>query len=111
MPGLQDNLPDTAQQRLNALRVAGRMLAPIFEAERGGSHYPISLQFTGEGVRVSQVLSQAGTNVVNAEAEALDVAFTRFRQRRGEFLCTYHSEANERAEFEAWRAERQKAAA
>jgi len=98
------------QQTLNALRVAGKMLAPIFLAEQNGTG-GISITPQPNGFRVAQCLYEANFKVASGEAETLDAAFIKFLANRSDALRNGKQEAEDRAAFEAWKAQNQRQAA
>lgn len=99
------------QDKLNALRVAGNMLRPILEAERGSYGSDIVLSLFGSDFRFSQVLHTHGFAVATGQAPEIDAAFLRFLENRCATVRDKDQEERERAEFETWRGQRELKAA
>jgi hypothetical protein len=98
------------QEKLAALDEAGRLLAPILKAETddllGWSPYVL---LDPRGFRVfGRVNKEPGGPSVSGVGETLSAAFTQFLANRSDKLSELAREAEERAAFEAFRAQRQR---
>ena len=105
------------QEQLEALDEAGRLLGPILQAERikgrYGYEYP-SVHLRDREVSFYQSVGRkANGETVGAHGagENMRAAFARFLADRGDKLAELAREEAERAEFEAFKAQRRQVAA
>jgi len=95
------------QERLNVLRQAGEMLAPIFLSEAVGGEVPFATFGNGSFSVIGTVGKYPNSRTFSGSAETLDAAFVQFLANRSDELRKMEQEQAEREAFEQWKASQQ----
>lgn len=97
-----------AQDTIDALDEAGRLLAPIIDAERGSN--PPAISVRGNSFTVHGFVDAHYKHHVSGNGESLSTAFFDFLAKRSDKLRELEEEERQRADFQAWKAQRECAA-
>lgn len=98
------------QDQLDALDEAGRLLAPILQAMEMNDQRPaVSLSRDGR-LMVNAYVDKDYKHHVAGTGDSLSAAASDFIAKRDAKLVEVAAEEAERAEFEAWKAQREQAA-